>query len=69
MSAYNLIDRERFNDLPIIDEPDCDKRISLLQDKIIAIKQTYMSLRTELADLDRRKKRPRLERSSECLCN
>lgn len=54
----------RTDDLPTIDEPDCDKRISILQDKIMAIRQAYMALKTELADLDRRRKRPRLERAN-----
>lgn len=47
-----------------IDESDCDKKISILQERIMALRQTYTSLKTELADLDRRKKRPRTERSN-----
>lgn len=47
-----------------IDESDCDKKISILQDRIMALRQTYTALKTELADLDRRKKRPRTERSN-----
>lgn len=47
-----------------IDESDCDKKISLLQERILALRQTYISLKTELADLDRRRKRPRTERSN-----
>lgn len=47
-----------------IDESDCDKKISILQERIMALRQTYISLKTELADLDRRRKRPRVERSN-----
>lgn len=47
-----------------IDESDCDKKISILQERIMALRQTYISLKTDLADLDRRRKRPRTDRSN-----
>lgn len=47
-----------------IDELDCDKKISILQERIMALRQAYISLKSELADLDRKKKRPRTETSS-----
>lgn len=47
-----------------INESDCDKKISILQERIMALRQEYISLKTELADLDRRRKRPRTERSN-----
>lgn len=47
-----------------IDESDCDKKISILQERIMALRQAYVSLRSELADLDRKKKRPRTDNSS-----
>jgi len=55
---------ELINSCVDIDEPDCDRKISILQDRIMSLRQTYMSLKTELADLDRRRKRPRTDRSS-----
>lgn len=48
----------------VIDESDCDKKISIIQERIMALRQTYISLKTELAVLDRRRKRPRTERSN-----
>lgn len=64
LASISEKEREKFDEMLIIDEPDCDKRISILQDKIMTIRQTYMALKAELADLDRRRKRPRMERSS-----
>lgn len=61
-TAIHLSNGHIYNFCEDINESDCDRKISILQDRIMALRQKYVSLKTELNDLDRRRKRVRTDR-------
>lgn len=50
-------------DLPLDDGLDADRRIAVLQDRLAEIRKVYMSLKAEVAVIDRRRKRAKKKES------